>query len=247
MMRMRRWVKIISVLMCAVVMTQSATLTAFAETADADAYLPPQDIPDQDNPWYVEVDLYNQIVTVYAMDEEGQYTCVVKQFPCSGGTAARNTESKTPYLLTELQYAGTHPPGATRTRDWGEWGWTHYVTDIWGIFLFHTVLYADSTFDTYIKHSYTDISFPASHGCVRLRSEDAKWLFDHLAANTLCETTKNDPNPELTQYFQPLPPRDGNRVAPTLSDFTIRTTDAQDIDWERLNEYPEGYKPGNFK
>lgn len=202
-------------------------------------------IAKRPDPLYLEVDLYNQIITVYELDEEGEYKTVIKQLPCSGGMAARQTESKTPYLLKELYKVNAKYN--IRARDWGKWGWVHYVTDIYEVFLFHSVLYKNPTFTSYIHDSYTNITFPASHGCIRLLTEDTQWIFYNLQDRDIVDLTKNEANPELSQYLQPMPPKDYNCVATRPPDTLIRSTSEPEVDWAILNHKPKDYNPGSFK
>ena len=41
--------------------------------------------PDDGRPWYVRVDTYNQLISVYALDENGEYTRLINQFMTSAG------------------------------------------------------------------------------------------------------------------------------------------------------------------
>ena len=43
------------------------------------------------NKYFVECDLVNNIVTIYKSDDEGKFTIIAKQFPCTTGAKATPT------------------------------------------------------------------------------------------------------------------------------------------------------------
>ena len=63
----------------------------------------------------------------------------------------------------------------------GEDGYTcYYYTQFWGDYLFHSVLYDAGTFT--VQDGRLGMSI--SHGCVRMKIEDAKWIWDNIPAGT---------------------------------------------------------------
>lgn len=192
-------------------------------------------INNQEEPWLIQVDMYNQVVTVFAKDAEGAYNTIIKEFPCSTGIAANDFESRTPYVVKELELVDEQRSNWYLSRDWGKWGWVEYITNIEWQYLFHSILYGDDDFDDFIHDSYTDLTFPASHGCVRMPSEGVKWIYDNIKQGTIVSITKTPPSPELTQSLQPMPPKDGNIVATFPPDFEPRVTEEPQVKWERFN------------
>lgn len=103
-------------------------------------------------------------VTVYQADVP------VKAFACSPGDA-------TPIGTFHLA---------------GQWRWNtlmggvegQYCSQIYGNFLFHSILYNERNIRTLIPSSYNDLGKRVSHGCVRLRVADAKWIFDNCPTGT---------------------------------------------------------------
>lgn len=79
------------------------------------------------------------------------------------------------------------PPGIFDVRERGEWFFSDkyeqggkYWVQFYGDYLFHSVPYnkdqsevVDNTLGT-----------PASHGCIRLKTEDAKWIYDNIEFGT---------------------------------------------------------------
>lgn len=57
------------------------------------------------------------------------------------------------------------------------WYWTQFYGD----YLFHTVLYSKGSKTNIIDGR---LGINASHGCVRLSMDDAKWIYDNIPSGT---------------------------------------------------------------
>ena len=57
--------------------------------------------------------------------------------------------------------------------------WAQYSFVIEGDILFHSVIFGQKNENTVHRSSVRNLGNPASHGCVRLSVEDAKWLYEH--------------------------------------------------------------------
>lgn len=119
--------------------------------------------------YFIEVDITNQIVTVYYDDlrHEGG---IVRQMICSTGE-----NDCTPTGHFELNQRNN----AERT----EWYaipkydcYVQYVTRIYDAYLFHSLPYHDNDYDTLDQEAAAQLGEAVSHGCIRLRPEDAKWI-----------------------------------------------------------------------
>ena len=55
-----------------------------------------------------------------------------------------------------------------------------YYTQFYGDYLFHSVLYDKKTGNL----ADGRLGMGLSHGCVRLKIENAKWIYDHIPAGT---------------------------------------------------------------
>lgn len=151
-------------------------------TADYDtqARLFSADAPVSQNPalqYYLTISVSEQRVYVYAF-EDGAYTELVKTMVCSTGMDATPTP------------AGEFVSGGP-TSKWcyfPNYGcWTQYATHIDGSIYFHAPLYEKADERTLRVNSVTSLGQKASHGCVRLSLEDAKWVYDHCKAGTRVE------------------------------------------------------------
>ena len=57
--------------------------------------------------------------------------------------------------------------------------WAQYSYEITGDIMFHSVIYGSNSESSLRRNSVYALGNPASHGCIRLSVEDAKWLFEH--------------------------------------------------------------------
>lgn len=126
-------------------------------------------------PYLVKVSVDNQQVYVYALDDDDQYTILTRTMTCSTGLKS------TPTPTGEFTYTG---PGA-RWHYFKKWDcWAQYAYYIDGDIMFHSVLYTSNDEDTLVQSSVRNLGKRASHGCVRLSVEDAKWLWNNCPSGT---------------------------------------------------------------
>ncbi len=129
--------------------------------------------------YYIKVNYGAQVVTIYSKDLEGNYTVPVKSMICSTGPA---TPKAGVYAIP------------------GRWSWGlmqgnvygHYVTKITGNILFHSVPYTQQNPSTLEYWEYDKLGTPASLGCVRLKVEDAKWIYNNCENGTNVEFYSNE-------------------------------------------------------
>lgn len=132
-------------------------------------------------PYYITIDLTNQIVTVYDNGNTSN-AGIVRQMICSSGKSGTATPTGT-YTLPKKTYS------SERT----EWYYfkkyncyAKYATRIVGGILFHSVLYSASKVGP-TSSSVKALGSPASHGCIRLRVDDAKWIAQNCLSGTRCK------------------------------------------------------------
>jgi lipoprotein-anchoring transpeptidase ErfK/SrfK len=176
------------------------------EQLDDDASLEPDETEKKDDkekikenqkkpmPYKIQIDVTNQVVTVFGRDKNGNYTKVVRQMICSTGTDVTPTPLGT-FIM----------PGHK-----GRWGYfakfgvyAQYWSRIKGGILFHSVIFAKPDESTLSVSSFLNLGRKASHGCVRLLVEDAKWIYDNISAGTEVTVVKGKKNPALTASLKP--------------------------------------------
>lgn len=94
----------------------------------------------------------------------------IKSFKCSTGIESEKT-----------------PTGIFDVRERGAWFFSDkynqggkYWVQFYGDYLFHSVPYNKDQSEIV---DYT-LGVPASHGCIRLKTEDAKWIYDNIESGT---------------------------------------------------------------
>ena len=126
------------------------------------------------NTYCVEVDIDNQITTVYRQSDRA----IVRQMLCSSGR-----EDWTPL--------GTFQMEKSRPGDRSEWYYigkyacyVKYPTRIQGKILFHSLPYSQKDMDSIDQQAITELGTQASHGCIRLRWQDACWISQNCPVGT---------------------------------------------------------------
>ena len=110
----------------------------------------------------IEVDLSRQRVFIYYKDNQ------IKEMVCSGGTEEKPTpigEFET-YEKIEYSWVSKYNIGA------------YYWVRFYNEYLFHSVPFDEN--GEIIIEEYEKLGTPASHGCIRLELEEAKWLYEML-------------------------------------------------------------------
>ena len=148
-------------------------------------------------PYAITVDVQNQVTTVYGLDEQGEYTVLVRQMVCSTGMVS------TPSDVGEWVLNG-------RKARWCYFNhynsYAQYWTRINAYIAFHSVIYNQVDFSAMSTKSYNLLGSRASHGCVRLLVKDAKWVYDNIGEGVTVTITEDLPaDPELRSAIKPAP------------------------------------------
>lgn len=123
--------------------------------------------------YMIKVNRKQCCVTIYEKDDAGEYTIPVRAMACSVG-------------VNNLT-----PKGTFRLQGHYRWHlmffnvYAQYCSRITNHVLFHSVCYNDQDPARLRYRDYNKLGSPASHGCIRLSTGDAKWIFDHCGAGTV--------------------------------------------------------------
>ncbi len=133
--------------------------------------------------YVIKVNRKANVVTVYKKDTKtGEYTVPVRADYCSCGGA--DTPLGTFYTTNQYRWR------ALIQNMYGQ-----YATRISGDILFHSVPYSKKNDpSSLVPGEYNKLGKTASHGCVRLSVEAAKWIFDNCDSGTRV-TIYEDSNP----------------------------------------------------
>lgn len=145
---------------------------------DTESTEPPAEEPEF--PYYIRINRKQNCITIYTLDENGEYTVPYKAMICSTGlynaTPRGTFQISDKYLWREL-YGGVYG---------------QYATRIYGGVLFHSVPYYRKAKNALCTEKYNKLGQQASMGCVRLTTEDAKWIADHCPKGTTVEIYDDD-------------------------------------------------------
>ncbi len=142
---------------------------------------------DYDLPYCITVNTAQEVVTVYERSTPGgPYNKAVKAFVCSTG-------------LNGATSPGAHYTVGPINEKWhslvgGVYG--QYCTRIYDGILFHSVPYTAQDKGSLQPGEYNKLGQPASHGCIRLKVSDVKWIFENCPAGTYVVISNNASDPE---------------------------------------------------
>jgi hypothetical protein len=137
----------------------------------------------------LDVNINQNVVTVYELDKNGEYTIPNRAFVCSAG---KDT-----------------PLGTFKTSDKYRWRelfgnvYGQYATRITGHILFHSVPYNTMNKNDLEYEEYNKLGTSASMGCIRLCVRDAKWIYDNCPSGTtvnIIDSDKPGPLPKPAAY-----------------------------------------------
>lgn len=148
-----------------------------------------------EQPYYIIVNVVSQIVTVYEKDANGYYTVPHKNFISSTGVKG----NETPLGMFQI-YRTRHEWMLMVDKSYGQ-----YAVRFNGSILFHSIPYERKLANTLKWEEYNKLGTPASHGCVRLKLSDVKWIYDNCANGTIVNVLEGEAAPELLERLKPEP------------------------------------------
>lgn len=135
-------------------------------------------------PYLIKVNRAANCITVYQLDESGEYTVPVRSFVCSTGKEEGDT-----------------PLGTFKTSNYYDWrlmvdgSYGQYAVRFNGPILFHSVPYFSKDNANLETDQFNLLGQPASLGCVRLAALDAKWIYDNCGKGTTVIVYDDAENP----------------------------------------------------
>ena len=145
-------------------------------SASAKKYEPPVPKQPKGKKYLLKVSTKDQRVYAYSWSEKtGAYTNLARTMVCSTGLSSTPTPKGTYTAVGPVVRWGYFPKYDV---------WAQYLYRIKGPYLFHSVLYDEADESTVKWGSVNKLGSPASHGCIRLSVEDARWIYNNCSAGT---------------------------------------------------------------
>lgn len=126
-------------------------------------------------PYYIEVDLTNQIVTVFNTRDDS----IARQMLTSSGK--NDCTPKGTFYMTEKG----------RVSERTAWTyfeqyecWVKYASRIYLGYMFHSLPFSKKDDSTMMEKELSEFGMPTSHGCMRLRVEDAQFIAENCLVGT---------------------------------------------------------------
>ena len=160
-------------------------------------------------PYYVEVDRGKQVVTVYTLDEVGEYRHIVRQMICSTDSFNRKPPNGV-YKLDGQKLRWLTTVATPRS-------YAQYATRIASKILFHSLPYKTKKPNDLDVKAYNALGTNDSIGCIRLLCDDAKWIYDNLVPGTPVRFVSNARDEDLLKRLAP-PSLIGGQWDPTDPD-----------------------------
>ena len=162
--------------------TVEPTQEIIEETPESIVQPPEEEVEYPKDKYYIKVNNQMNTVTVYTQDENGECIKPIKAMICSTG---EKTPQNSKYVLPSKRWEWRLLFGDVYGK---------YTTHISGHILFHSVPYLKKSSDTLKYEEYDKLGTAASAGCVRLKVEDAKWIYDKCLTGSIVEFY-NSPDP----------------------------------------------------
>ena len=126
-------------------------------------------------PYYIEVDLTNQIVTIFNTRDNS----IARQMLTSSG---KNdcTPKGTFYMIDKGRVSERTPWTYFEHYEC----WVKYASRIYLGYMFHSLPFEKKDDSTMMQKELSEFGMPTSHGCMRLRVEDAKFIAENCLVGT---------------------------------------------------------------
>ncbi len=143
------------------------------------------------NKYYIIVDKEDYTFAIFTYDENGEYTKLVKAFPCAVGRSAR---------MTALGSFEISSKGAWKRWNSGQFS-PYYTKYTAGVYI-HGPIFSRKSFDTLQQRSYNAIGSSATSGCIRTTVEAAMWVYYECPAGTVIEVVESS---DKVEHVEKIP------------------------------------------
>lgn len=181
-----------------------AVLPAAAEAETLTGWTSKVDYDNTDPYKYVvEIDLTNQVITVYESAIGGP---IVLQSLCTTGSDEYPTGRGT-FRMGELKERFGYFVAYGQYAQY----WSQVVR---GVYI-HSVMYNSTNLSSMSKSAYRNLGKNVSHGCVRVLPHVAQWIFYNCPPGTVCKIVKKAKDDALVSTIKQTIPSYDHYVQPT--------------------------------
>ncbi|MCL2059585.1 MAG: S-layer homology domain-containing protein [Oscillospiraceae bacterium] len=133
------------------------------------------------SPFFIYVEKGSFSITVFYLDDEGNYSIPLRTFPTAIGRSSRMTPT------------GTFEKGSTEL--WHNWGRTYspYTSEYYTNLYVHGPIYSRQSFDSLNPGTASQIGSAVSSGCLRTTAEAAYFFYEFCPEGTLINIVDGSP------------------------------------------------------
>ena len=172
------------------------------------------------SPYYIYIEKGSHTINIYAMDDKGEYTQLVKTFLTATGLTAGKTPTGVFSIIKKYEWKQFDSAGDKR-----EYSYSPYVSQFTEGIYMHGPVYAETDFETMFGNTYKEIGTNATAGCMRTYTGAAYWIYMNCPMGTTVEVVNGSPKgivtPELLdpihdrtkgKYYDPTDPARADAV-----------------------------------
>jgi lipoprotein-anchoring transpeptidase ErfK/SrfK len=137
-------------------------------------------------PYYIYVEKGSYTITVYAKDEQGNYTKEIKTFL----TAVGKTSVRTPTGKFKI---GKKDRWHRFSSENGGYLYAQYATNFNGSLYVHSSLYSSKEIDRLMPAYYVQLGQKVTAGCLRTTTYAAWWIYTYCPEGTTLEVVNGSP------------------------------------------------------
>ena len=148
------------------------------------------------SPYYIYIEKGSHTINIYEMDENGEYTKLVKTFLTATGLTAGKTPTGVFDIVEKYEWKQFDSAGTER-----EYSYSPYVSRFTEGIYMHGPVYEFMDFDSMFGNTYKEIGTNATAGCMRTYTGAAYWIYMNCPLGTTVEVVNGSPKgietPEL--------------------------------------------------
>jgi|GEM_PF-54877 len=154
--------------------------------------------PDDPSLYYIYIEKGSFTITIYAKDENGEYTYPVRSYRTAvGRTPGRTPTGKFEILFKERWHEYKYPYDG---------GFAQYATTFYGNISIHSPIYSSMDINTMTQEYYLDIGGMKTAGCLRTLTEAAYWIYAYCGIGTTVELVNGSPRDTVSVDIPPIDP-----------------------------------------